>query len=467
MKKLMKKAFVLLLIVSIISSVFSVSVFAESLKTADLDFYAVNYDEIVKRTPYMTNGVWKTMLTPTKIDNGIRLEFKEAVKNLRAEAYDSVSMDGFHAVFSGLEGAEGTKIAFTFTQRQAYSAYFDQTVIDILAWIPLAFVLNTEAGTLDVRQGKAYHNNDNNVNFYTAIKSDSLKMDSLKNKEWDFSLKLDEKDLTDENDDEWIISIAGESASVSKSHLFATSCEIDYKKCFFAINSVNEMHNNFSVNWHTVHSGDNTCADNPESQKLLDAAKVIINKIDTIDTVTYDKGELISSIRTTYDNMSFSMQTLIKNYETFCIKEKAYSFVKKIAELETVSLDSESVINDIDNDFAKLSDEEKLNVTNYSDFVEYKKSYLKLATDKALSETYTIEKEIPVKSGSHTEITNTVDVEGETIVKKVTETVTTSGMDGSQYLWIIFTGAGIILLILAAVFIVLFLKNHKRRKNNA
>lgn len=467
MKKLIKNVFLLFLITVIISSVFSVPASAETVLTADIDFYKVNYDEVIQRTPYILNdGNWKKMISVAKAKNGVRIELTEAVKNIRVEAPPEVNMDGFHTVFSGLEGAQNSKLGFVFTQRKGYSAIFDQNVIDLLAWIPLAFILDTNAGTLTVRQGKAYHNSDNNINNFTIITSDNLKMANLRGKEWSFSLKLDVKDEANENDDVWKVSIAGESAIIENSKLFAVSSEIEYKNTYFALNCASETNNNFSLNWHTVHSGEATCADDPNSKKLLDAAKEVINKIDSVGEVTYEKGGLISEIRSTYDNMPYAMQSLIKNYETFCIKENAYSFVKRIAELEKVSLNSKEELFQIDDTFAKLSDEEKLNVTNYSDFVEYKKKYLEMATESILSEPYVIEKEVPAKSGSHTEITKTVDVEGETITKKITDTITTSGMDGTQYLWIIFTATGVILLGIASVFAVLFLKNRKRRMTN-
>lgn len=468
MNKFLKNLFVVFLTLFIIlSSVGSVFASAESVATADMGFYGINYDDVIKVTPYITNDAnWKKMISVEKIEQGLDIDFTDAVKNLRVEAPTEVNMDGFHAVFSGLSGATNTKIGFVFTQRQGYSAIFDQSVIDLLAWIPLAFVLDTNAGTLTVRQGKAYHNSDTNINNYIVITSDNLKMSNLKDKEWGFSLKLDVKDENNDNDDVWVINIAGETAVVEYSKLFAVSSEIEYEKTFFALNCANETNNNFSLLWHTFHSGEATCADDPSSKQLLDAAKGVINKIDSIGEVNYSKGDLISEIRSSYDNMPYSMQSLIKNYETFCIKESAYSIVKRIAEFGEVSLNSKDCIIEIDSDFSKMSEEEKLNVNNYSDFVEYKKKYLALEIESILSQPYIIEKEILVQSGKHTEITETVEVEGETTTKKITETVTTSGMDGTQYLWIIFTVTGAVILIMATVFVVMFIKNRKRSMTN-
>lgn len=436
---------------------------ASGSSSVDYNYYGITYDEVTSSISSIKgDSFWQKHMAFEETEKGVRIGFVNAVMNMRVEAPAALALDGMHAVFSQLSGDANTKFAFVLTQRQQYSAYLDSST-DVLAWLPAAIILDTATGEVTVNAAKAYHKNNNSIISTKILQSDNLKMSALSEKEWDISFKLDDKSTDDENDDEWIILVAGETASVKSSLLIDKTSELDPLELYLAISCWNASGNNFSFVWQSVHGGKSTCADDPSSHQQLENADKMITAINSIGAVTYDKGALITSIRETYDNIPNSVKSFIKNYNVFKIKETAYSFVKEIAELNAPSADALSFIKDFDGRFSNLSDEIKNEITNYNTYTEYKNKCLSLAGKAALDKPYIIETEKTVKSGTDTQITNYVDVDGVTKTNNVTKTLTTSGRDGTQYLWIIFTATGVILLAAAATAVVLKIRDKKRR----
>ena len=161
--------------------------------------------------------------------------------------------------------------------------------------------------------------------------------------------------------------------------------------------------------------------------------------------------------------MPRATKTLIKNYNNFVTKENAYNIVKQIAQLGKATENSLKTIEKIDKEFAALEAIEKVEVTNYNDFISYKADYQKIMLNELVNRENIIEKDVYINSGENKEIITTVDVDGGTNTVKKTNTITTSGLDGTQYLWIIFTAAGSLLAVIAAVFLIAFIRNKKRR----
>ena len=453
----------LCLTVSILCSQLGVIVSASTISTKDREYYAVDTEELAATMPSIRNdSFWKSRMSVTAVEDGAQIRFNDAVRNMRAEAPGAYNLDGLHAVFSGLDGSANTQMAFMITQRKTFSDY-KGTALDILAWIPAAVVLNTESGTITVYAAKAFHDKNNTEIITQIVQDDRLKLENLKEKEWSVRFRRDTLGTDDESDDEWIITIADVSARIKATLLIDRTSEMNYKEIYFALNAWRVEGNRFSIIWNTVHGGQSTCADDPASIPLLEKASSMIRDIDSIGAVTYDKGEMISNIRNTYDGFSDNMKTFIRNYETFVRKENAYAVVKKIGDLKTPSLDSKEAIETIDEEFRNLKADEKVEVSNYDVFISFKKAYLSLVVSEITNRPNIIEKEGVVKSGSDTQITNYVDVDGGTITEKITKTVKTTGRNGTQYLWIIFTATGILLAGITTAFLVAFFAGRRRR----
>jgi len=462
MKKLsIKRIVTFIVILCLLFSFGTFQINAVEITTKDINYYNTSHDSVVKSISSILNDAsWKSWVKVSEAENGTKIEWKNAVRNVRVEGgTDSVNLAGFHAVFSELSGSEDTSIGFTFTERQGYSDFIDIPLQNQLARLPLVINLDMKTGSVIVYTAKAFHTQNNNVIRTTVIENnDNLKYSALAGKQWEFRVDYDKET------EKWVIDVAGEKAYVDYSVLFDITSEIDFTKVYFCINAWKSGNNNFSLVWNSFHGGDSACADDPSSQGLLNSATNLIKDIDNIGVVTADKGEKIESIRLLYDNMPRATKTLIKNYNKFEIKENAYRLVEQIDSLDKVSEESLKFIQKIDKEFAALKNEEKKEVSNYNNFIRYKADYQKLMLKELANRENVIEKDVIVSSkGEDTEITTVIDVDGGTKTTKKTNTITTNGLDGTQYLWIIFTVSGALLAVIAAVFVIALIKNKKRR----
>ena len=455
----------LLAIIATFSFILSVCIIpakAATITTKDVLYYNTTYDLVVNSiNSILKDEAWKRWIKVSEAENGTKIEWKNAVRNVRVESgmEESVNLDGFHAVFSELSGSDDTSIGFTFVERRQYSDFIDVPMQNNLARLPLVINLDMKTGSVYVYTAKAFHTQNNEVYKTTVIENnDNLKYAALAGKQWEFRVDYNK------DSEKWIIDIAGEKAIVEYEKFFDVTSEIDYTKVYFAVNAWKPGNNNFSLVWNTQHGGDSACADEPSSQGLLNAASNLIKEIDSIGAVTANKGEKIKNIRTLYDNMPRTTKTLIKNYNIFVIKENAYNVVSEIDKLKTPTALSGKEIAKIDEAFAKLLNEEKIEVTNYNKFIDYKTQYQKLKL-KELTESENVKTEdVYITTDTiETNLTTENEVDGGTNVTKKTNTITTSGLDGTQYLWIIFTVAGGLLAALAAIFVIVFIKNKKRR----
>lgn len=104
---------------------------------------------------------------------------------------------------------------------------------------------------------------------------------------------------------------------------------------------------------------------------LLEQAQIVIDKINEIGTVTLDRGQAIEDAQTAYDDLSTESKTLVTNFETLSAAQTQLSILKSaqevvdaINDIGTVTLASESKLNDIQKAYDDLPDEAKKYVTN-------------------------------------------------------------------------------------------------------
>ena len=111
-----------------------------------------------------------------------------------------------------------------------------------------------------------------------------------------------------------------------------------------------------------------------EDEKILSQVFIddVIAKIDSLKTITLDSGNEINSVRKEYNGLTEDEQTSILNYSILTDAEDAYTklAIEKcmtlISSIGTVTLNSESTINEANSYYNSLSDQGKVKVTNYA-----------------------------------------------------------------------------------------------------
>lgn len=450
------------------------SIRAEETLSADYKYYPLKLEEVQNTIRSITNDAsWRKWVRVTEAEKGINIAWKAAVKNVRVASPLLLSLSGTHAVFSDLKaGSGGCQIGFTFSTRAAYGDYITDPKNNPLASLPLVFALNTQSGTVTCFAAKALNLENNHVISKQVYQSDQLKTEALSGKEFSLEFKIISGDTPETNI--WQVMLAGEKFTLPQSDMIDVSSSFDPTVCYMTVNAWNAGGSNtMSINWQSLHGGALTCSDKPESKPLLDGADALIKRIAAIKSVEPSTGKEIQIIRATYDAMPENQKFFIKNYAAFVQMENAYGVVEQIASIKSVTGDSGEILGDIDTAYAALTDDEKRLVTNYSTFCAWKKRYLQILTKQLFEkEFFTVSTvsgspEIIRKNETVLEtVDRTVDVDGGTKVKTVTNHVNVSGKNGMQYLWIPITAAAVLLSGMATWFLIVFIKRKKARELN-
>ncbi|MGM9640016.1 MAG: S-layer homology domain-containing protein [Faecousia sp.] len=130
------------------------------------------------------------------------------------------------------------------------------------------------------------------------------------------------------------------------------------------------------------------------------AADAVMEKIDTIGTVTLDSEEAISEARAAYDALTEDQKALVSNYETLTEAEEMLKALQKAAADEqaaaqvsalidaigTVTLDSQEAIEKARVAYDALTEDQKALVTNYERLTEAEAILNKLKADKAAAD---------------------------------------------------------------------------------
>ena len=437
--------------------------FAAEGKTKDATYYSYTVDDIKNSIPSIVNS-WSSFVTITEDETqGVKVQWKSATRNMRVEIPKILSLDGMHAVFSDLQVTGNSKIAFVFTERAMYSDYVTNMNANALARLPFALSLDFVNGKVTAHAGKAYTVVDSEIVEKVVYQSDNLKAENLADKQWSLSFKR----VTGETEAQWKITIAGETFTVLEKDMKTLSSQIDFNQCYMAITAWDAGANNISLVINSCHSGANTCADDPANASLLKTAADTMASINQIDEITYESGKKIVELYDLYSNMPVAMQSLITNSDELMEAYSIYQIVKQIHELGTITLDSQNKLNEVYEAYNALSDEQKLRVSNLDTFMNAKAKYLKLqlgeyvtASDKTKDEVnYIYEDRIINNVGEDVE--QIVDVDGGMETTTIEKNITTIGGNGTQYLWIMYTAAGVVALAATLTYYLLRKKDKK------
>ena len=472
----MKRKYLKSIILYILLAAFLVSgilgVKAENALSVDYKYYFVKLSDVEKTLPSIVNDAnWRSWISVTEAKKGIHIDWKAAVKNVRVASPLELSLDGTHAVFSDLKtGSGGCMLGFTISSRAAFGDYITNPAANPLAALPMVLALNTKDGTVTSFAAKSINLESTNVIKKQVYQSENLKTENLSGKE--FGLSFDIVSGDSPNNYMWQVTLAGESFTLPHSDMIDASSSLDINSCYMTVNAWNEAGTNtMSLNWQSLHGGKLTCADKKESKSLLQGADALIKRISAITSVKPSVGKEIKSIRKTYDAMPDNQKFFIENYESFVRKENAYGVVKKIAEIKSVTANSQEVFSEIDKAYSALTDTEKKLVTNYKDYTALKKKYFKILMNDLYNQkdykinTLTGEPEIIEENETVTEtVDKTVDVDGGTTTKTITNHVNITGKNGTQFLWIPITAASVLLAGMATWFLIVFIKRKRAGK---
>lgn len=126
---------------------------------------------------------------------------------------------------------------------------------------------------------------------------------------------------------------------------------------------------------------------------LLEQAQMVIDKIDAIGTVTLDSKTNIDDAQNAYDSLSTNakpyvtnLDTLDKAQEQLETLEAAQEVVDSINNIGTVTLASESTLNNIQTAYDNLSDDAKKHVTNLDKFQKAKNDFESLRNSSGNTE---------------------------------------------------------------------------------
>ena len=260
-------------------------VHAEDNSSKDIDYYAYTAEEIENSVPSIIKSWRAQILVEEAEEQGVRVNWKGAERNVRVEIPIKLSLDGVHAVFSDLQVTGSPELAFVFTERQEYSDYVTDPKFNALARLPFAVSINFDTGEVTCHTAMALSRYDEKIAAGQPVntvvgQSEKLKAEDLSGKRWD--LRVERVDA-----DNWEISIADEKFAVREADILDATSEIDLGNCYMAVNAWARTRNIMSLVINSCHSGESTCADDPANAKLLQTAKDTMAKISKINKITY------------------------------------------------------------------------------------------------------------------------------------------------------------------------------------
>lgn len=439
---------------------------AEDNPSKDVDYYAYTAEEIKNSIPSITNNAnWRVKVLVDEAEKqGVKVDFRAATRNMRVEIPVKVSLDGLHGVFSDLQVTGNPEIAFIITERKAYSDYVIEPQGNALARLPVVISLRLSTGEVTCHTAMALSRYNDKILANEPVnkvigQSDNLKAENLAGKRWDLYIEK----LDGEN---WEISIAGETFQVKETDLLDATSEIDLSMCYMAISAWHPNMNTMSFVINSCHSGESTCADDPANENLLQTAKHTIQRIHAIETITYESGKEINELYNLYSNMPGNMQSLVTNSNELMDAYLVYQVVEQIHGLGTITLSSEEKIDKVYKAYSALSDELKPCVSNLDKFTDAQAKLIQLKLGEYVSKPDEVERiyKERVKKIIGEDVEQVVDVDGGMETTTVNKHITTTGGDGTQYLWIMFTVAGVVVLATGVTFFLLRRKNKKMKQ---
>lgn len=463
-KKLIKRIMALVLVGMLL---IPTTAFAQDSPSKDVSYYAYTAEEIENSVPSIKKS-WKSQLLVEEAEKqGVKVNWRGSERNVRVEIPVILSLDGAHAVFSDLQVTGGYELAFVFTERQEYSDYVTDPEHNALARLPFALSINFMTGEVTCHTAMALSRYDEkiaaNQNVNVVIgQSDKLKAENLVDKRWD--LKFNRVDT-----DTWEVSIANEKFKLAETDILDATSEIDLSRCYMAVNAWARGKNIMSLVINSCHSGENTCADDPANAKLLKTAINTMKRIDKISKITYKNGKTITELYNLYSNMPTSMQSLITNSDELMDAYLVYQVVEQIHNLGTITLDSEETVNKVFDAYNALPDRLKVRVSNLDQFTKAQTKLIKLKLKEYVSKPDEVNKiyKDRVTTITSEDVEQVVDVDGGIETTTINNYVTTTGGDGTQYLWIMFVVAGVVVLATAGTFFFLRRKSKKIKVEDA
>lgn len=438
---------------------------AAEVKSKDATYYSYTVDEITNSIPSIVNS-WGSYMTITDAEpQGVRVKWKSGQRNMRVEIPKKLSLDGMHAVFSDLQVTGNSKLAFVFTERAMYSDYVTNMEGNVLARLPFALSIDFVTGKVTAHTSKAYTVVDPEIVDKVVYQSDNLKAENFAGKQWElkFAKATGEEEETEVK---WKVTIAEETFTIAESDMKTISSPVDFNMCYMAISAWDLGLNNVSLVINSCHSGESTCADDPANANLLKTASDTMKSISEIDEITYKSGKKITELYDLYTNMSGSMQSLITNSDELIEAYAIYQVVAQIHEMGTITLDSQETLSEVYKAYNTLTDEQKVRVSNLDTFIKAKEKYMKLRLNEYVSApeeiNYIEEDRITENVGEDVE--KVVDVDGGMETTTIEKNITITGGDGTQYLWIMYTVAGVVALATLVVYLLLRKKDKKMRQ---
>ena len=270
--------------------------YAELTSTQDLRLYSLD------ATYALGYNYWGSMIKiSNKNGGGMHVEYTNSGTNVRQLVNRAFALDGMHAVFSDFNFTSSAKtIAFYFADydnTESYSQLLPQT-----NYVPLALVLNAADGTLNL----GYVDGGQTPTEQLA-QNDNWKADKLKDKE--VSLKFNK------NGDGYTVTFNGATAEITKAQLERANHLTQYENVYMTICAFGSAGVSASFNILSLHSGDAACADDLTLEEI-NAVLALIDKIDTIGTVTAESLTLIAECENDYDALSETQKKCVSNYNT-------------------------------------------------------------------------------------------------------------------------------------------------------
>lgn len=351
--------------------------------TYDAEYYAPDY-EAMTAAMSMPLANWKETgwFDVSQVDGAVRYQWTDAVQNVRLGSPKAMKADGLHVVFDNFSCGEGTScnIALMLSMDAAYSEYEADMNYNLMARLPFALVIDPLTGTASTYASKALSTAHPGEVVHTIIENNKdLQAAALTGKQWE--VRLDAL-----SDDSYQVTINGVQAVIPLSYIVGPGSQIDLNACYFVLNTWGMDRNTLSLDLVALHGGESACAD-----RLSDAerkqATAVMEKIRQIGTIVPDSKAAIEEARSAYESLSDPLKTLVTNMQTLTLAETVFPVVQAIDDIQAVTLSSAGELDEVEQAFLDLTDEEKPLVSNYPDFIEAKSRLLALQFEAGLTTT--------------------------------------------------------------------------------
>ncbi len=256
---------------------------------------------------------------------GMHFEWKNCGTNMRQGVNRSVQLDGLHATFTGLNLVGANKaIAFYFADMDSQESYTQFYYDPANNYLPLALILDTTAGKLSVAYADETSVSSMDAKYDELATSDNLKIANLKDKEW-------EMNFSKNPDGSYKVTVAGVEGTITKAMIERCNKLTQTEDVYITVTPWGAGING-SLDILSLHDGTVACA-NALSSLEMEQVFAVIEKIESIGTVTKDSLSDIESAEALYNALNDTQKGCVTNFNSLSAARYRYDSLTNAKEI--------------------------------------------------------------------------------------------------------------------------------------